>query len=196
MSQLSDKDREIVEALRGDQTAYRSALKDLMKSCRGKVIYYIRQKGGTEEDAKDIFQESLIVLIKNVRAGKFAAKSSLETYLFGISKRLFTHQITRKKAVVSIDEIKEPLNTDSHYDELMYSDLSKERILFFQKLVDKLDEGCRNYFIDMALGYSLEVHANRAGIKYQSAKNISAKCQKRLRDLLLEPSIQKRLKEL
>jgi len=196
MSQLSEKDQEIVEALKGDRASYRPALKDLMKRCSGKVIHYICKRGGTEEDARDIFQEGMIALMKNVRKGQFNGQSTIETYLFGICKQLFIHQVSRKKSMVSTDSIEEPSDAGLGNETFVQRNLSRERKVFFKKLINILGDTCRQYFEDKAMGYALEVYADRKNIQYQSAKNISMRCQRKLRDLLLEPHIQERLKEL
>ena len=39
---------------------------------------------GNEDDAKDIFQESIIVLYEKVKAGKFELSSKLKTFIYSV----------------------------------------------------------------------------------------------------------------
>jgi DNA-directed RNA polymerase specialized sigma24 family protein len=50
------------------------------------VKHYITQHQGKVEDAEDIFQEAVIVLLQKVRTPNFVLTASLKTYLFAIAK--------------------------------------------------------------------------------------------------------------
>ncbi|MDB5257215.1 MAG: subfamily polymerase sigma-24 subunit, partial [Chitinophagaceae bacterium] len=54
---------------------------------------YIHQHGGTREDAEDLFQETVIVLIRNIKRDSFQLSSSMKTYLYAINKNLWLKKV-------------------------------------------------------------------------------------------------------
>lgn len=80
-----------------------------IKSCSDDVIKYLytnnfpKAKKLVDEQAikgvetKDLFHEALIVLIENVRHGKFKGESKVETYLMSILKFKFYAQLRKDK---------------------------------------------------------------------------------------------------
>lgn len=61
------------------------------------IAFYIKQNNGTNEDAEDIFQEAIIVLLQKNRTNDFELSSSLKTYLFAISKNLWLKKLRDNK---------------------------------------------------------------------------------------------------
>ncbi|TAE71723.1 MAG: sigma-70 family RNA polymerase sigma factor [Bacteroidetes bacterium] len=63
------------------------------------VSYYITNHNGNTEDAKDIFQESVIILLKKLEKEDFKLTSSLKTFLFAIAKNLWLKYLRDNKLV-------------------------------------------------------------------------------------------------
>jgi DNA-directed RNA polymerase specialized sigma24 family protein len=63
------------------------------------ISYHIRQNNGSKEDAEDIFQEAIIVLLQKIREADFVLTSSLKTYLFAISKNLWFKRLCDERFV-------------------------------------------------------------------------------------------------
>jgi RNA polymerase sigma factor (sigma-70 family) len=104
------------------------------------VSYYIIRNGGSEEDAKDVFQDALLILIKKLRGENFALVSSLSTYLFAICKNLWLMVLEKRKAaqnyhlIIPASDKEEDLSEIS--DQLIY-----EKI--FMKSYQGMDDQCR-----------------------------------------------------
>jgi RNA polymerase sigma factor (sigma-70 family) len=61
------------------------------------VSWAIRNHQVSVEEAKDVFQESVVALYKNVKGGKVDnIEVSIKTYLFGIGKNIILNAIKRK----------------------------------------------------------------------------------------------------
>lgn len=61
------------------------------------VSWAIRNHQVSIEEAKDVFQESIVALYKNVKSGKAdSLDSSIKTYLFGIGKNIILNALKRK----------------------------------------------------------------------------------------------------
>ena len=61
------------------------------------ISSYIKQNHGNSEDAEDIFQEAMIVLLQKVRQPNFILTSSLKTYLYAIAKNLWLKKLRDNK---------------------------------------------------------------------------------------------------
>ena len=53
--------------------------------------------GGSIEDAKDAFQNSLIILMKKIRGNKFMGDSKLSTFFIGIVKNVWLRMYRENK---------------------------------------------------------------------------------------------------
>lgn len=66
------------------------------------VKSYINNHGGNDEDAEDVFQESIIIFDRNIRNEKFEGKSSLKTYLLSVVKWSWVSYRRKKGNTVEI----------------------------------------------------------------------------------------------
>jgi len=60
------------------------------------VKNYIVKNSGSDSDAKDVFQEALIILYKKLQSNNFEFKSKVETFVFGISKNLWFEELRKR----------------------------------------------------------------------------------------------------
>lgn len=60
------------------------------------VKNYIIKNSGTSSDAKDVFQESLIILYKKLYKNNFQINSKIETFVFGICKNLWFEELRKR----------------------------------------------------------------------------------------------------
>lgn len=68
------------------------------------IAGFIKQNSGNDQDAEDIFQETIIVLLNKVRRPEFVLTSSLKTYLFSISKNLWLKRLRDYKPAVLLTD--------------------------------------------------------------------------------------------
>ena len=74
----------------------------------------IINNNGSADDAKDIFQEAIIVLYEKVRTGTFELNCQIKTFVYSVSRRLWLKRLQQQnrystsgdsmEAVVSVDE--------------------------------------------------------------------------------------------
>jgi RNA polymerase sigma factor (sigma-70 family) len=130
-------DKEIISQL---QEGDGRVIKHLVNEQLPVVSYYIIRNSGTEEDAKDIFQDALFILIKKLRDGNIQLISSFSTYLFAICKNLWQMVLDKRKAaqnyhsITPVSDIEDDLSEMS--DQLIY-----EKI--FMKSYQGMDDQCR-----------------------------------------------------
>jgi RNA polymerase sigma factor (sigma-70 family) len=77
------------------------------------VKNFITKNNGTEDDAKDIFQETVLVLLEKVPKDDFNLTSSLKTYIFAISSNLWLKRLRDSHKIVRTElDIYEKYLTD------------------------------------------------------------------------------------
>ncbi len=86
-------DPEIIENLKHNK--YAAAIKGLY-GIMPSVKQYIKGNTGTSEDAKDIFQDALVVLYQKVQQSKFVLSVPLKTYLLAIVKNCWLQELRRR----------------------------------------------------------------------------------------------------
>jgi RNA polymerase sigma factor (sigma-70 family) len=84
----------LLNRLRKEESA---SYKLLYKFFFPSIANYIKQNNGSHQDAEDVFQETIIILLDKVRQPGFALTSSLKTYFFSISKHLWLKKIRNDK---------------------------------------------------------------------------------------------------
>ena len=74
------------------------------------VAAHIIRNSGSTADAEDIFQETIIVLLQQVRNPDFVLTSSLKTYLFAIARNLWLNRLraTKRESTYTLDCYAEP----------------------------------------------------------------------------------------
>ena len=58
----------------------------------------VTSNSGTSENAADVFQEAVIVLVRQLRHGKFEGRSSIKGFLYGIARNIWLNEL-RKSSV-------------------------------------------------------------------------------------------------
>ena len=85
-------DQEILADLRG--SPHRALTK--LYAQLPKVERMIRRHGGTRADARDLFQDALVILLGKVKEADFALTCSTGTYLFAICRNRWQEELRRR----------------------------------------------------------------------------------------------------
>lgn len=147
------------------------------------ILHMVVQNKGTEDEAKDIFQEAVIVLYDKIKQGDFELSSKLKTYIYSVCRRLWLKQLGNQERT---------FQDVSSYEEVIpvEDDLAKHRETEFQlslmeKALDKLGEPCRTIIHDFyVLNRSMQEICDKFGYtSADNAKNQKYKCLQRLKRL-------------
>jgi RNA polymerase sigma factor (sigma-70 family) len=131
-------DQQLIEALKG-QKQEKAFLK--LYAHYPKVEKLVREFGGTRDDAKDVYQEGLIILYNKVTAADFKLTSQLGTYLYSVCRFVWMDHL-RKKGKRQEQKLNEELGVA--FTDEMEETLEKESRL--QRIEDTLSlvgEKCR-----------------------------------------------------
>ena len=146
------------------------------------VRAYVLSNSGTEEDAKDIFQETMVSAWVNVRNGRYSGSvDSIGGYLYTIAKHKWLDKLksTANRSTMRI-ETEEVNDIETSVEDT----LSSERIVYLQGLVDSLGEKCqkilKQFYYD---SNSLREIAAQLDTDEQSMRTMKYRCMKTLRQL-------------
>lgn len=137
------------------------------------VRSFVLRNSGKEEDAKDVFQESILVLHKLFKNGVREIKTSYHSYLFGIAKNIWCKQLKKMKKSV---EFEAELNVDYYEMDLFKSTVDKTEKL--KEVMSLLGDSCKRILMDFYYhNYSMEEIKNEYGLgSIQAAKNKKYRC--------------------
>ncbi|MFT6867476.1 MAG: RNA polymerase sigma factor (sigma-70 family) [Cyclobacteriaceae bacterium] len=90
---LTNEEHLLVGLKSGDQ----KILKQVYESNYSAVEKMILKNSGTSDDAKDMFQDAMVIFYKNIQKSDFVLSSSIKTYLYAISWRLWMKKIREEK---------------------------------------------------------------------------------------------------
>ncbi|WKN30250.1 sigma-70 family RNA polymerase sigma factor [Porifericola rhodea] len=167
------KDSVILERIsKGDE----KALDYLYKKYYRMMTNVVLKNNGTEQEAKDIYQDALIVFWQKVIGNQLVLTSKISTYLYSVCLNLWRKELDRKSRL-----------SNEEKDEIEYLDQeSEERSHIIRSCIAELGDTCKRilmyyYFDDM----SMQDIADKLGLaNTETAKTKKYKCKKRLDSLI------------
>jgi len=81
------------ELLEGLARSDRKAVETIYKENYNMVQALIINNNGSADDAKDVFQEAMIVLYEKVRSENFELSCQIRTYVYSVSRRLWLKRL-------------------------------------------------------------------------------------------------------
>lgn len=134
------------------------------------------KNSGSEEDARDLFQDVILVLFQKVRNDSFLLTCSLSTYLFSVSRLLWFKELSKRKHISASSIILEDY-ADNDKDIHETAELN-DRLEIYRRTFESLSVDCQKvlrYFIE---GMSITEITQKMGYKSeQHTKNRRYRCK-------------------
>ena len=175
-------DESLVERIKAND---RSVLGDLFIKFEKVVFKHIQTHGGNLDDAKDMLQESIIVLWQNVSAGRFKLQSKLSTYLVAVAKNKWMVEMRKKKRFVKDDPPEHAHPSEPGILDKLVDDEMLDRVRF---ALEQIKPVCKQllllfYFEER----SMEEIANLLNFANMNvAKAKKYQCKKALQDVVMQ----------
>lgn len=167
------KDSEVLEKIsRGDEKALDYLYRKYYRMMTGIII----KNNGSEHEAKDVFQDALIVFWQNVTSGKLVLTSKISTYIYSICLNLWRKELDRKSRL-----------SHEEKEEVEYiDDEQKERAKIIHQCISGLGEICKKlltyyYFDDMSMQ---DITEKLGFANTDTTKTRKYKCKKKLDSLI------------
>ncbi len=162
------------------------ALSQLYRQHYPMVLQLILNNSGSTDDAKDIYQETLIVLYEKVSAGDFELNCQLKTFIYAVARRLWLKQLAQRgrSPLIRTTEFEdEP--AESIADDLADHQRRDEQFDQMAESLTKLGEPCRTLLEDFYIRHlSMQEITEKFGYtNTDNAKTQKYKCLTRLKRL-------------
>ena len=137
------------------------------------VSAFVNSNSGSDDDARDVFQEAIVAIYRRVNDDDFAITCSFKTYVYAIVKNLWLKELEKRKASgVKLNVEGEFEVADEQPIEGSFFDPKSERFKLYQKHFLTLSEDCqkvlRLFFakqslmeISQTMGYGSEKYAKK-----------------------------------
>lgn len=174
------KERALLEGL---ATSDKKAVETIYQENYNMVQSLIINNNGSSDDAKDIFQEAMIVLYEKVRSGTFELNCQIKTYLYSVCRRLWLkrlQQLNRYSTPLGDMESMVPVEEEIEGHEKRNAEFE-----MMEKAISNLGEPCKS----LLEAYYLQkqnmqvIAANFGYTNSDNAKNQKYKCLMRLKKI-------------
>lgn len=160
-----------------------AALGELYKTHYPMVVNLICSNSGTEQEAKDVYQEAVIAFFERVQQPGFALTCKIKTYLYAVCRRLWLKRLAEKKRFnINIPETE---TFDGVEDEVNAAEQQELNFKRMRESLYALGEPCRSIIEDFYIhDFSMEIISEKFGYtSADNAKNQKYKCLQRLKKL-------------
>jgi RNA polymerase sigma factor (sigma-70 family) len=172
-SGLQVDEKELFDRIcKGDEKALEFIYKKYYRMMTKLVI----TNSGTEDEARDVYQDALVVFWQKARSGNLVLTSKISTYVYSICQNLWRKELDRKKRLTNEEkDSAESLDLDG-----------PEREKIIARCMEQLGETCRKvlmyyYFDEM----SMQEIADKLGFaNTDTAKTKKYKCKQKLDELV------------
>ncbi len=166
---LAENDKQAIERIYRDNYAMIQA--------------FILNNSGSHDDARDIFQEAMIVLFEKTRTETFELSSQLKTYIYSVCRRLWLkklNQMNRYSGRLDNMEDTIPVDEDMELHEKRDTDFT-----LMENAMSKIGEPCKSlldaYYIQKK--HMQEIAADFGYTNADNAKTQKYKCLMRLKKI-------------
>jgi len=169
--------------LKGLAANDRKAIETIYRVHYSMIQTLVINNNGTSDDARDIFQEAIIVLYEKAKSGSFELHAQLKTYIYAVCRRLWLKKLAHN-ARFSGDLANAPETIATDDDLEMYEQRTQDFEVMEQAL-QHLGEPCKelleNYYIRKK--NMSEIAKEFGYTNADNAKNQKYKCLMRLKKI-------------
>jgi RNA polymerase sigma factor (sigma-70 family) len=138
---------------------------------------------GSADDARDVFQEAMIVLYEKASSGSFELHCQLKTYLYSVARRLWLKRLQQLSRFAP--EMNGVENTVSVEEDVDHHEQRNKDFLTMEKALNSLGEPCKSLLEAFYLEKRnmSEIAGSFGYTNSDNAKNQKYKCLIRLKKL-------------
>lgn len=142
-----DQERDLLRGLAANDT---QAIETIYRENFTAIRAFIIKNNGYPDDARDVFQEAMIILFDKAKSGSFNLTSQLQTYLYSICRRLWLKKLQKENRFnPSIETIQEIVTVE---DEIEIHEKKNNDFLLMETALKKIGEPCKSlleaFYID------------------------------------------------
>jgi RNA polymerase sigma factor (sigma-70 family) len=161
----------------------RQAIETIYRENYNMVQSLIVNNNGSADDARDIFQEAMIVLYEKSKSSSFELNCQVKTYLYSVCRRLWLKRLQQvQRYSIESDNMAEVVPVE---DEIEAQEQRNAEFLTMEKALMGLGEPCKSLLEAFYLQKRnmTDIAGNFGYTNPENAKNQKYKCLMRLKKL-------------
>jgi RNA polymerase sigma factor (sigma-70 family) len=157
-------------------------IREIYENYADRIKNHIIKNGGTADDAKDVFQDALMIIYKKAQSEGFELTSQFYTYLFSICRFTFERK-GKKNARNSVTNTDfDGYTYDSNFEEDF---LEREKYKIYQDHFQKMGLACQQLLELFFAKKDMEEIADILKLQNaHTARNRKYRCQKKLEKMI------------
>jgi RNA polymerase sigma factor (sigma-70 family) len=164
-SPVNQVDPDLLSAIRGNEKCRARYVKKIIDDHQGFIYKLKVETGLAEEELRDIYTDTVVLVIQHIEAGIFKGDSKLSTYFY----RVFyfrTIDFVRKKQSNRIDYTDSLPDHNDYAQNVLQELVQKEEVRLIFKVLDKMADPCRQLIMDWAYwGFTSQEIGVKIGVK-------------------------------
>ncbi len=144
------------------------------------ISRFVTNNSGQIEDAEDLFQDTMVVLIEKLRQDNFELTASIKTYIMAIAKNLWLKRLRSPQKTVEFSELFE-----QQYFEEINQAIEAEKTYWdkLQNYLHQITEHCKGLIHDMFFQQKAiqQIQKEYGYTTKQNAQNQKYKCVEQIR---------------
>ena len=136
---IYEKERALLEGLAAHDT---NAIEIIYRENYSTIQAFIVKNNGYAEDARDIFQEAMIVLFEKAKSDSFVLSCQIKTYLYSVCRRLWLKKLQQQNRYYPSFDLQ--LETIPVEDELESHEKLNTDFNLMEKALTKIGEPCKS----------------------------------------------------
>jgi RNA polymerase sigma factor (sigma-70 family) len=167
-------DIEIIECLRSRQSYVVCYLQERYMPMIRLMVF---QMGGTLEDAHDVFQDGLIIMLEKIDSKDFVLTCKFKTYLYCVCEHLWKSVLDKRRAAVNYFSRREEVESEKDFTENIDKKMYEE---IFRDVFETLDPVSKNILNLYWQEMSPQEIADRLGYTYGYVRKKKCEAQSEL----------------
>ena len=169
--------------LRGLAKNDKEAVETIYRENYSAIQSFILNNNGSVDEARDVFQEAMIVLYEKSRSPSFSLNCQIRTYVYSVCRRLWLKRLQQlSKYSTQVDSLEETVPVEEELDD---HEKRNEDFILMENAMAKIGEPCKSlldaYYIQKK---SMQDIAGEFGYtNADNAKTQKYKCLVRLKKL-------------
>ncbi len=177
---LYETDEAIMAGIRDDDD---HALAYMYKLHFPMISHFILSNNGTDDEAKDIYQEAVIVFYEKIKENRLELSCQIRTYLYSVCRRLWLKRLAEKGRFASkLDDSEDFVSVE---EDIPHHEEQERQFDLMTEALDEIGEPCRSLLEDFYIRMNnMQDIADKFGYtNTDTAKNQKYKCLQRLKKL-------------
>ena len=157
----------------------------IYKSFYPSIAFMILGNNGTDDEAKDVFQEAVMVLYDKITQQNFELNCKLSTFLYAVSRRIWLKQLSRKGHPANTSDISDFEDILQVEEDMQHHQEIEKKYDQMNEAMHQLGEPCQTLLKDFYIkDLSMQEIRDKFGYtNSDNAKTQKYKCLQRLKKI-------------